>query len=117
MQQIADAYGIQLKTMVANGDVNLQGQQVDQCIVERNASPGQVVAYGQSDTPLNLFVIADRPAAIDAAFERFCTFENTVTQARERRIGTILPRPTLMFNGYGDQVASLYTGMDLRKYY
>ena len=39
------------------------------------------------------------------------------TQARERRIGTILPRPTLMFNGYGDQVASLYTGMDLRRYY
>jgi sulfoxide reductase catalytic subunit YedY len=26
-------------------------------------------------------------------------------------------RPTLMFNGYGDQVASLYTGMDLRKYF
>jgi sulfoxide reductase catalytic subunit YedY len=39
------------------------------------------------------------------------------TQARERRIGTILPRATLMFNGYGDQVASLYSGMDLRKYY
>jgi methionine sulfoxide reductase catalytic subunit len=39
------------------------------------------------------------------------------TQARERRIGTILPRTTLMFNGYGDQVASLYHGMDLRKYY
>jgi len=39
------------------------------------------------------------------------------TQARERRIGTILPRRTLMFNGYADQVASLYTGMDLRKYY
>jgi membrane fusion protein, heavy metal efflux system len=28
-------------------------------IVERNISPGQVVAYGQSDTPVNLFVIAD----------------------------------------------------------
>ncbi len=28
-------------------------------IVERNANPGQVVAYGQSDTPVNLFVIAD----------------------------------------------------------
>jgi membrane fusion protein, heavy metal efflux system len=28
-------------------------------IVERNATPGQVVAYGQSDTPVNLFVIAD----------------------------------------------------------
>jgi sulfoxide reductase catalytic subunit YedY len=39
------------------------------------------------------------------------------TQARERRIGTILPRATLMFNGYGDQVASLYSGMDLRKHY
>jgi len=26
-------------------------------------------------------------------------------------------RQTLMFNGYGDQVASLYNGMDLRKYY
>jgi cobalt-zinc-cadmium efflux system membrane fusion protein len=28
-------------------------------VVERNATPGQVVAYGQSDTPLTLFVIAD----------------------------------------------------------
>jgi len=39
------------------------------------------------------------------------------TQARERRIGTFLPRATLMFNGYADQVASMYTGMDLRRYY
>jgi sulfoxide reductase catalytic subunit YedY len=39
------------------------------------------------------------------------------TQSRERRIGTIIPRRTLMFNGYGDQVASLYAGMDLKKYY
>ena len=30
------------------------------------------------------------------------------SQARERRIGEFLMRPTLMFNGYGDQVASLY---------
>jgi sulfoxide reductase catalytic subunit YedY len=37
------------------------------------------------------------------------------SQARERRIGEFLKRPTLMFNGYGDQVASLYTGMDLKK--
>src|SRR5207244_3054259 len=28
-------------------------------VVERNVAPGQVVAYGQSDTPVNLFVIAD----------------------------------------------------------
>ena len=39
------------------------------------------------------------------------------SQARERRIGEFLRRPTLMFNGYGDQVASLYSGMDLKKYF
>jgi len=39
------------------------------------------------------------------------------SQKDERRIGEFRRRPTLMFNGYGDQVASLYAGMDLRKYY
>jgi sulfoxide reductase catalytic subunit YedY len=39
------------------------------------------------------------------------------SQARERRIGEFFMRPTLMFNGYGDQVASLYTGMDLKRNY
>jgi sulfoxide reductase catalytic subunit YedY len=37
------------------------------------------------------------------------------SQAKERRIGSLLKQPTLPFNGYADQVASLYTGMDLRK--
>ena len=37
------------------------------------------------------------------------------SQAKERRLGEFLKRPTLMFNGYGDQVASLYSGMDLKK--
>ncbi len=37
------------------------------------------------------------------------------TQARERRIGEFSKRPTLMFNGYAEQVASLYRGMDLKK--
>ena len=37
------------------------------------------------------------------------------TQAKERRIGEFLKRPTLPFNGYEDQVAHLYTGMDLIK--
>jgi sulfoxide reductase catalytic subunit YedY len=37
------------------------------------------------------------------------------TQASERRIGELRRRPTLMFNGYADQVAHLYDGMDLRK--
>lgn len=39
------------------------------------------------------------------------------TQSRERRIGEIRRRPTLMFNGYADRVASLYSGMDLRRNY
>jgi methionine sulfoxide reductase catalytic subunit len=38
-------------------------------------------------------------------------------QSTERRLGEFLKRPTLMFNGYGDQVASLYSGMDLKKNY
>ena len=36
------------------------------------------------------------------------------SQARERRIGEFTKRKTLMFNGYGDQIASLYQGMDLK---
>jgi methionine sulfoxide reductase catalytic subunit len=44
------------------------------------------------------------------------------SQASERRLspglGLFTRRiPTLMFNGYGDQVASMYSGMDLRKYF
>jgi sulfoxide reductase catalytic subunit YedY len=39
------------------------------------------------------------------------------SQATERRISEFRRRPTLMFNGYADQVASLYTGMDLKKQY
>jgi sulfoxide reductase catalytic subunit YedY len=39
------------------------------------------------------------------------------SQAKERRIGEILRRPTLKFNGYGDEVGKLYAGMDLRKFF
>jgi len=39
------------------------------------------------------------------------------SQASERRIGELGRRPTLMFNGYAEQVAYLYEGMDLAKYY
>ncbi len=39
------------------------------------------------------------------------------SQASERRIGELFKRKTLMFNGYGEQVAALYRGMDLRKNY
>jgi sulfoxide reductase catalytic subunit YedY len=39
------------------------------------------------------------------------------TQKRERRIGDFFKRDTLIFNGYADQVASLYSGMDLKKHF
>jgi sulfoxide reductase catalytic subunit YedY len=39
------------------------------------------------------------------------------SQSRERRIGEFLKRPTLPFNGYAEQVAHLYRGMDLKKLY
>jgi len=42
------------------------------------------------------------------------------SQATERRIGAPLlsaRRPTLMFNGYEEQVASLYKGLDLRRWF
>ena len=39
------------------------------------------------------------------------------SQARERRLGEFSKRKTLPFNGYADQVAHLYAGMDLQKYF
>ena len=39
------------------------------------------------------------------------------SQAKERRIGDFFKRPTLPFNGYAPQVAQLYAGMDLQKFF
>ena len=39
------------------------------------------------------------------------------TQGTERRIGEFFRRPTLMFNGYEDEVSHLYKGMNLNKFY
>ncbi len=39
------------------------------------------------------------------------------SQARERRIGEFFKRDTLPFNGYADQVAHLYKGMNLKRFY
>jgi methionine sulfoxide reductase catalytic subunit len=39
------------------------------------------------------------------------------SQAKERRIGEVFRRPTLPFNGYAKEVAGLYKGMDLKRYY
>jgi len=38
-------------------------------------------------------------------------------QAAERRLGEFFMRNTLMFNGYADQVGSLYANMNLHKYF
>jgi sulfoxide reductase catalytic subunit YedY len=39
------------------------------------------------------------------------------SQARERRLGEFRKRPTLPFNGYEEDVAALYAGMDLRRFF
>ena len=39
------------------------------------------------------------------------------SQAKERRVGELFKRDTLMFNGYADEVASMYSGMDLGQNY
>lgn len=39
------------------------------------------------------------------------------SQAKERKVGEFFKQPTLMFNGYGEQVADLYRNMDLSKHY
>lgn len=39
------------------------------------------------------------------------------SQARENRIGELIKRPTLMFNGYAEQVAHLYAAMDLKRFF
>lgn len=39
------------------------------------------------------------------------------SQSQERRLGEFRKRKTLPFNGYADQVANLYAGMDLRKWF
>ena len=39
------------------------------------------------------------------------------SQATEHRLGELLPRKTLAFNGYGGEVSKLYSGMDLKKFH
>ena len=39
------------------------------------------------------------------------------SQSKERRIGEFFKRPTLMFNGYGEEVAHLYENMDLKRFF
>ncbi len=84
-------------------EVRLQGHQVDR---EDDASPSeQPRNTWQITAPSEYGFYANVNPAVD---------HPRWSQASERRLGEFRRRQTLPFNGYGD-VASLYSGMDLRK--
>jgi sulfoxide reductase catalytic subunit YedY len=97
-------------------------------LLPQNGAPLRVVVpwkYGFKSAKgiVKIELVADQPRTLwsDAAPNEYGFYSNVNpdvshprwSQASERRIGEAGRRPTLMFNGYADQVASLYTGMDL----
>ncbi len=101
-------------------------------LLPQNGAPLRVVVpwkYGfkSAKAIVKIELVADQPRTLwsDAAPNEYGFYSNVNpdvphprwSQASERRIGEADRRPTLMFNGYADQVASLYTGMDLRANY
>jgi len=101
-----------------------------QVLPNQNGAPVRVVVpwkYGfkSAKSIVRIHLVAEQPRSAweKAAPNEYGFYSNvnpTVdhprwSQATERRIGEFRRRPTLMFNGYGDQVASLYAGMDLKK--
>ncbi len=98
----------------------------------QNGAPLRVVVpwkYGFKSAKgiVKIELVAEQPHTLwsDAAPNEYGFYSNVNpdvshprwSQASERRIGDSGRRPTLMFNGYADQVASLYTGMDLHANY
>ena len=103
-----------------------------QVLPHQNGAPVRVVIpwkYGfkSAKSIVRISLTADQPkTAWNVAASHEYGFYSNVnpevshprwSQATERRIGEFRRRNTLMFNGYGDQVASLYSGMDLKKLY
>jgi sulfoxide reductase catalytic subunit YedY len=101
-------------------------------LLPQNGAPLRVVVpwkYGFKSAKgiVKIELVAEQPRTLwsDAAPNEYGFYSNVNpdvshprwSQASERRIGEAGRRPTLMFNGYADQVASLYTGMDLRANY
>jgi len=74
-------------------------------IVERNVAPGQVVAYGQSDTPLNLFVVAD----VSTMWVVADVYEPDVPRVRRgQRVAVTLPCcPNDRFEGPIDYISDI----------
>ena len=103
-----------------------------QVLPNQNGAPIRVVVpwkYGfksaKSIVRIRLVAEAPKTAWNKAASQEYGFYSNVNpevshprwSQATERRIGEFRRRQTLMFNGYADQVAQLYAGMDLRKQY
>jgi len=103
-----------------------------QVLPNQNGAPIRVVIpwkYGfkSAKSIVRISLVADQPKTAwnVAASSEYGFYSNVNpevshprwSQATERRIGELRRRQTLMFNGYADWVASLYTGMDLKKFY
>ena len=103
-----------------------------QVLPNQNGAPIRVVIpwkYGfkSAKSIVRISLVADQPKTAwnVAASSEYGFYSNVNpevshprwSQATERRIGELRRRQTLMFNGYADQVASLYAGMDLKKFY
>ena len=101
-------------------------------LLPQNGAPLRVVVpwkYGfkSAKAIVKIELVAKQPRTLwsDAAPNEYGFYSNVNpdvshprwSQASERRIGEGGRRPTLMFNGYADQVAALYAGMDLRANY
>ena len=101
-------------------------------LLPQNGAPLRVVVpwkYGfkSAKAIVKIELVADQPRTLwsTSAPNEYGFYSNVNpnvphprwSQASERRIGEASRSPTLMFNGYADQVASLYTGMDLRANY
>ena len=87
-------------------EVRLQEHQVDRQDPLRREAAADHVEESQAD--YYGFYSNVNPAQTRSSFR---------DQSTERRLGEFLMRKTLPFNGYADQVASLYAGMDLKKNY
>ena len=98
-------------------------------LLPQNGAPLRLVVpwkYGFKSIKsiVKILLVSDEPVSAwtDAAPDEYGFYSNVNpkvshprwTQATERRIGEFGLRDTLMFNGYGDQVASMYAGMDLK---
>ena len=101
-------------------------------LLPQNGAPVRLVVpwkYGFKSIKsiVKIELVADQPTSLwmDAASNEYGFYANVNpevshprwSQSSERRIGETGRRPTLKFNGYGEQVAALYNGMDLKENY